>query len=124
MGQRKKNAENYSLNFKTKVISEIEFGKYATAEEARKKYGIGGKMTVYRWLKDFKKENLINKEVFLQKNEKTKEEQTLKKQVKALEKALREEQIKTLVLETLVKQANRYYDTDLKKNFGELVQKS
>ena len=124
MGQRKKNTENYSLNFKTKVISEIEFGKYATAEEARKKYGIGGKMTVYRWLKDFKKENLISKEVFLQKNEKTKEDQTLKKQIKTLEKALREEQIKTLVLETLVKQANRYYDTDLKKNFGELVQKS
>lgn len=40
---------SYDLKFKLKVISEVETGK-ESAMSALAKYGIGGSMTIYRWI--------------------------------------------------------------------------
>ena len=120
-----KKHKNYNLNFKAKVVSEIEFGKYSP-EKARKIYGIGGKMTVYRWIEGFNKKDLINKKLSVQsKKEKNKKESLqFQRKIKDLEKSLKTEQNKTLVLETLLGCANKYYNVDIKKNFGVLASKS
>lgn len=44
--------ESYPENFKRKVVAQIERGEIGL-ESARRKYGIGGKMTISKWIKKF-----------------------------------------------------------------------
>ena len=41
----------YSACFKQRVISELESGRFASAEAARVHYGIGGSSTIDKWLR-------------------------------------------------------------------------
>jgi len=49
--------QGYSLTFRQKLVSEIKKGKLSIGK-ARKICGIGGKMTIQRWLKKYSEENL------------------------------------------------------------------
>ena len=43
----------YSAEFKLSVLRKLQSGEI-TVEEARRKYSIGGKMTIQRWIKESK----------------------------------------------------------------------
>lgn len=107
----------YSTAFKLKVISEIEKGKLSI-EGARKLYGIGGSLTIQKWLKAYGKGELISKVVRIQMKDELEKIKKLEKQKQELESALAQEHLKNVCLESLIEVANEHYKTDLKKNFG------
>ena len=43
----------YSEAFKLKVVTELENGKLISIEQAKRKYGIRGSMTISGWLKKY-----------------------------------------------------------------------
>ncbi len=49
----------YTLAFKAKVVQEVQIGK-ESAFSAGLKYKIGGSMTVYRWVSQLGKGNLVS----------------------------------------------------------------
>ena len=57
----------YSLAFKRQVVAELETGRFRSMQEASQHYGIGGAMTVRRWLERFGKNHLIPKVVRVEK---------------------------------------------------------
>lgn len=50
----KKNNIKYGTDFKKSVLKKLQSGEIKSIEEARRKYSIGGKMTVQRWIKELK----------------------------------------------------------------------
>lgn len=126
MEKELKTSVYYSLSFKERVVLEVLNGRIS-AEGARKKYNIGGKMTVYRWLKAYKK-GLKRKKVLplSSMQEKRKEQQKSNSQVqsseseelarlkKELEKALLQVEAYKMLLE-IGKEA---YGIDLEKKSG------
>ena len=53
----------YSEAFKRQVVGQVEGGDYGSAEEARRRYGIGGRRTVWEWLHKYGDESLLPKRV-------------------------------------------------------------
>lgn len=109
--------KHYSTELKLRIIDEIESGQL-TAWGARKKYNIGGHVTVYKWLRRFGKRDLVVHKRSLAMSKKTDRLQQLKEKNKLLESALADAQLKILALESLVEVANEHYGDNLKKNFG------
>jgi len=112
----------YSTAFKLKVIEEVESGM--SIREARRRYKIGGKMTIDKWLRTLGNANLRPKikGVTMAADANQIIEQ-LKKQKAELEAALSHVTIENICLESLVEATEEYYGIDLKKNFGEQAQK-
>ena len=53
----------YSEAFKLQVISELENGKWANYEQARRAYCINGTYTIQRWQKKYGRNDLIRRQV-------------------------------------------------------------
>ena len=107
----------YSSAFKRMIISEIERGEISI-ESARELYGIGGKTTIQKWMKQFGKEEKISKVVKIQMKNELDELKKLKKEKKELESALAKSQVEIYALEALVEIAKEDYGIDLKKKSG------
>jgi len=107
----------YSTAFKLHVVSEIESGRLSM-EGARRRYGIGGKTTVTKWLRRFGKNHLLPKVVRVETPEERDQVTTLKQRVRELESSLADAHIKLMAYESLVEVAEKEYKLDLKKNFG------
>lgn len=116
--RNKKILYRYSEAFKLKVISEIELGK-STISEVKKKYDIRGGATVQTWLNKYGKNHLQNKIVRLEMKHEKDRLKELEKQVNHLKTVIADKELENLLLESLIDTANEYYETDLKKNFGE-----
>jgi transposase-like protein len=124
MIKRKKTINRYSLCFKEKVVQEISSG--SSISEVRRRYGINGNTTVQGWIKQFGREELLNKVIRIEMIGEKDRLKELESEVKKLKIALAEKTMdlaeKTIALdamETLVKIANRHYKTDIKKNLGQ-----
>jgi transposase-like protein len=78
----------YSEAFKQQVIMEIESGRFASAAEASKAYGIGGRGTVAAWLRAAGRGELLRKVVRVEKPGEPGEIARLKERVRELESAL------------------------------------
>lgn len=115
--------KRYSLAFKQKVASEIESGRL-TMSEAQKLYSIGGSVTIQRWLEALGKDHLIDKVVRVETRDEVCRLKQLEDDNRRLESALARAHLKIVSLETLIEQANRVYQTDLKKNFDTLLSTS
>lgn len=87
----------YSESFKQHVVSEFEAGKFASFNEARKAYGIGGGSTVARWVKEYGKPHLLSRTITVTKAKEKSEIQTLRKRVKELERAVSDSRIEVLI---------------------------
>jgi transposase len=112
----------YSLAFKQKVVSEIESGEF-NVHQARKFYGITGCGTIEGWIKKLGKNHLLGKVVRVEMtNEKDRIKQ-LEEEKRQLESALAHAHLKNMALESLIEVAEKYYEVDLKKNFGEKASK-
>jgi len=112
----------YSTAFKQKVISEIESGKLTIAE-ARKIYDIKSSPTIYEWLRKYGKNHLIKKVVRVEMKDEKDKLKELERQKRELESALAQSHLKNLCLEALIECVEERYEVDVKKTFGQKVQK-
>lgn len=115
--REQKTTIRYSLAFKKKVVSEIESGKL-NASEARKVYGIGGGMTIERWIRKLGKNELLSRIVRVEMKNEADELKKLKKELDKVKIALADERLKVLAYESLIEAADDHFGTDIKKNFG------
>lgn len=116
-----KTSETYNEAFKRRVVSEVLSGSI-TKEEARIRYGIGGKSTILDWMRKFAGVKMRSAGVdplpMLQamKAEESKEE--LKDKIKQLEAKLKHAELKGRAYEIMVEIAKEQYNLDLEKKFG------
>jgi hypothetical protein len=103
-----------------KVVEEVENG-LITACAARTLYRIPGKATIAEWIKKYGINESISRKVYIMTREEEMELLRLRKEIKRLERALDDSQVKSLALESLVELAEERYGMDLKKNFGSKV---
>ena len=106
----------YSLSFKQKLISEIESGIY-TISEAQRVYGVSD-FSVYKWLRQFGKDHLINRTVRVEMRGEADRIKELEKEKQKLETALAQAHLKIMVLESTMESAEEKYNIDFKKKSG------
>ncbi len=92
----------YSMAFKRQVVASLEAGRFRSIEQARQHYGIGGAMTVRRWLKQLGKNHLIPKVVRVEKPDEANQVRELKKQIRQLKQALGETQLRNVLNESFL----------------------
>ena len=121
----------YSLRFKERVVLEVLNGRLS-AEGARKKYNIGGKMTVYRWLSAYKKWQERKKSLTLsgmKENKKERQEPQSKAQpqlsssdeVTQLKKELKKALLQVEAYKMLLEIGKEAYGIDLEKKSGQML---
>jgi len=84
----KRQTLRYTECFKRQVVDELEAGRFESASEARRHYGIGGSMTVTKWIRRYGKNHLLPKVIIVQTPDEKREIERLRKEVKKLEQAL------------------------------------
>lgn len=109
----------YSLSFKQKLISEIESGIY-TISDVQRVYGVSD-MSIYKWLRQFGKDHLINRIVRVQMRGEADRIKELEKEKQKLETALAQAHLKIMVLESTIESAEEKYKIDFKKKSGTRV---
>ena len=97
MSFQRKTVVCYSEAFKMQVIQELESGKFDSIEHARRSYGIGGTTTIQKWLKKYGRNDLQAKVVRMQKPNEPDQVKRLKEEIKALNCALAETQMQSLL---------------------------
>ena len=112
----------YSESFKRELVHQIEQGEIGI-EVARLAHGIGGKMTLYRWVKQYGSPTLRTP---LMNNDKHPANETdkskitrLEQRVKQLEKLTVELNIDKVILEEIINVASEFYGTDIKKKVAQ-----
>lgn len=78
----------YSEAFKRQVVSELAEGRYGSPYEASEAYGIRGRETVSRWVRQYGREEVLKKVVRVEKPGELREVKRLKERVRQLESAL------------------------------------
>ncbi len=106
----------YSLAFKQKVITEIEDGIYSISEASRI-YKVSTK-SIYKWLKEFSKDHLINRIVRIELRDEADRIKELEEEKRKLESALAQAQLKIITLESTIESAEELYKVDFKKKSG------
>lgn len=118
MSKQVKTIRRYSIRFKKHVVEELERG-HCSKESIRRKYGIKGGSTVQNWIRKFGKQHLLNQVVRIETMGEKDRIKELENQIKKLKLALADSLLAQRSLEVIIDEANREYDTDLKKNFGD-----
>lgn len=78
----------YSEAFKMQVVRELESGELRSLTEAEERYGIGGRMTVSRWVKKYGSERIQRRVVRVETTEERDQIKAMKKRIAQLERAL------------------------------------
>jgi len=78
----------YSQAFKKQVVEEIAGGKFKSANQARRAYGIRGTATVTRWVEEYGREDLLPKRIRIETMKERDELKESRKRIRALEAAL------------------------------------
>ena len=78
----------YSEAFKRQVVFELEQGKHASLEAARRAYGSGGSTTVWRWARRYGRDDLLPKRVRVQTLKERDELAEARKRIRELEAAV------------------------------------
>lgn len=87
----------YSSCFKRRVVEELERGRFASVEQARVHYGIGGASTIGQWLKRYGKNHLLAKVVRVEKPDEADRVRQLQAKVGQLERALGQTQAQSVL---------------------------
>jgi transposase-like protein len=116
MTKEARTLNRYSISFKKQLIGELESG--TPIYELQRRYDIRGADTIQRWIRQYGKNHLLNKIVRIETMNEKDRLKKLEEENKALKQALADSIIANRCLETLVEEANKEYNTDLKKNFG------
>jgi len=78
----------YSEAFKRQVVGEIEDGKHESIDAVRRAYGIGGSITVGRWVRKYGREELQPKRVRIETLTERDELKEARKRIRELEAAV------------------------------------
>jgi transposase-like protein len=95
----------YSEAFKMQVVRELEQGRFDTAAEAGRAYGVKCGYTVNRWVRRFGKDHLLGRMVRVMKADEETEVKALRKRVRELERALADAHLDLRLEEAYVKLA-------------------
>jgi transposase len=114
---QQKTSYRYSISFKQMIVKEIEEEGYSF-DFVRKKYGIGGSLTISKWVKQLGKHQLLNKVVRIETMNERDRLKQLEEENKKIKIALADAFMAKDCLEEVIRMANEEYKTDLKKNFG------
>jgi len=90
-------AIRYSEAFKSQVLRELDTGRFATIEAAKRAYGIRGQGTIEAWAIKYGKDHLVGKVVRVEVPKEISEVKELRKRVRDLEKALASERLDHLL---------------------------
>jgi len=108
--RQKRNQRDYSLAFKLQVIDEVEKGEL-TYKQAQRRYGIQGRSTVLVWLRKHGNLDWTTPKLHTVPNK----EKTPEQRIKELEVALREEQLRSKLLGTMIDIAEKQYGMVIRK---------
>jgi len=106
----------YSEEFIKEVVERIKLGELS-AHSARIVYGIGGKMTIYRWLSRYDIERANPRRYQMVKIKKTISKKTISRSEDS-DIALQEAHLRLEYYETLFSLAKEEYGIDIKKVLG------
>lgn len=118
MSTEPKKLKRYSLSFRQMVVHQIE-QEGCSIGVIQRRYGIGGSATIQRWIRRFGKTHLLNQVIRIETMDETDQLKSLQEEVKRLKVALADSMLAQRCLEVVIDQANKTYQTDLKKNFGD-----
>ena len=112
--KEKRSQRDYPMGFKLEVISQVEKGEM-TYKQAQKHYGIQGRSTVLVWLRKHGNLDWSNPSrlKFMSKSE-----ETPAQKIKRLEKELKEEKMKTEILNLMIDISDKQYGTQIRKKFA------
>ncbi len=122
MSTKQRKIYRYGENFKMMVVKELEEG--SSVLSLQKKYGIKGGQTIQNWVRKFGKYNLLNKIVRVENLKDRNRMKELEEENKKLKIALAEAYMAKDLLGSVIKMADKEYETDLKKNFGDQLPKN
>lgn len=123
MSRESKVITRYSMGFKLKVIKLIEEEGYSISRVAGI-YGIKGGQTIQRWLKRYGKNHLLNKIVRVEMKGEKDRIKELESEIKKLKLALADSTMENKVMQRLIEEVDKYYQTDIKKNLGQQSSKA
>lgn len=112
------NQLRYSNGFKERVVRELE-EEHLTIKDLQRRYGIRGNVTIQGWIRTFGKHHLLNRVVKIETMDEKDRIKELEKQIKELKLKLADSVMGEHILEEVIKEANRMYNTDLKKRLGQ-----
>jgi len=110
----KETVKRYSESFRQQVVREYEEG--TSIEDLRKKYGIGGKSTIQKWIKKYSYQGLRHELLRIQRPEEVQRIRELETRVQELEQALGRMTLEKLALESSLEVLQETYGVDAKKN--------
>lgn len=108
----KRTQRSYTMAFKLAVVSQVEKGEL-TYRQAQARYGIQGKTTVLKWLR--KHGTLDWRKPLVQSRKLPKSKETPAQTIKRLEKELKDEKLKTMLLNEMIDISDREYGTAIRK---------
>jgi len=106
---------SYSEAFKLQVVSEVENGKYSK-NEITKIYGIGTG-TLYRWLRKYRKLDLLNKRIRIETMEDLDKIKSLEQEIKELKETLAKREVDHFKTECYLRVAMNQLGVKDKKEF-------
>lgn len=109
---RRRTQKDYTLGFKLSVVDQVEKGDM-TYKQAQKRYGIQGRSTVLVWLRKHGKLDWSVPSLHFRSMPAPKE--TPAQKIKRLEKELKEERLKNLILTETIKTSDERHGTSLRK---------
>jgi len=108
-----KTAIQYSEAFKKQVVDEIARGKFSSAYRAQMAYGIGGRMTVTKWIRKYGREDLLPKRIRIETMEEIDQLKDARKRIRELEAALADAHIDQCLEHAFLEIACERMETDL-----------
>jgi transposase len=103
----------YSMAFKRQVVGELESGRFRSLCQAREHYGIGGVDTIRSWLKRLGRNDLMPKVVRVENPDEADQVAELRKQVRQLQQALGQTQLRSVMNETFLEIACEQLGVDV-----------
>lgn len=107
----------YSNGFKERVVRELE-EENLTVSDLKRRYGIKGSVTIQGWIRTFGKHHLQTRIIKIETMDEKDRIKALEQENKALKLKLADSIMEQDILKALIAEANKVYNTDLKKNLG------
>ncbi len=93
----------YSVNFKQRVIKELETGRFGNISEAKEHYGINGAATIQNWLRRYGRNQLCSKVVRIEMPNEKDQIRELKKRIRQLKEVLGHTQAESVINQAFLK---------------------
>jgi len=118
----KRKVNQFTDDFRFQVVQEY-LNTGISQKELQEKYSIGGNNCITTWMRKFGGNKVTDEQISIQKAmakelDKTVQERKLEAKIKELEKALDQERLRTLALNTMINVAERDLKISIRKKSG------